>query len=270
MGLAERADVIVDFTNVPVGQLRPRQRRPGRAVRRRRAGRGLRRRPTRTPPARSCSSDVVPGGGARSDHAAAVPGAAGDRAAAGGDGHPAAGAPRGDVDGLRRRAGGGAARHRRRRPERRDPACGPSGCGWTPVTENPAVGATEVWEFYNTTADAHPMHVHEVVFEVVNRQDIVVDEDDQRRCRSRPARVPQPPEPWETGFKDTVIAYPGQVTRVRAQFNKAGPVRLALPHRRARGQRDDAAVPHRAGGSERAAAHARRRHVIARSPLVRR
>ena len=32
-----------------------------------------------------------------------------------------------------------------------------------PVSENPAVGATEVWEFYNTTADAHPMHVHEVV-----------------------------------------------------------------------------------------------------------
>ena len=38
------------------------------------------------------------------------------------------------------------------------------------VTENPAVGDTEVWEFYNFTADAHPMHVHEVVFEVVNRQ----------------------------------------------------------------------------------------------------
>ena len=39
-----------------------------------------------------------------------------------------------------------------------------------PVTENPDVGDTEVWEFYNFTADAHPMHVHEVVFEVVNRQ----------------------------------------------------------------------------------------------------
>ena len=25
-----------------------------------------------------------------------------------------------------------------------------------------------------------------------------------------------PPEPWETGVKDTVIAYPGQVTRVQA------------------------------------------------------
>ena len=91
-----------------------------------------------------------------------------------------------------------------------------------PVTENPAVGATEVWEFYNATGDAHPMHVHEVAFEVVNRQEIVVDEDDRRgagRCR---ARRRLPPEPWETGFKDTVIAYPGQVTRVRAQFNTPG------------------------------------------------
>src|SRR5918993_1640018 len=39
-----------------------------------------------------------------------------------------------------------------------------------PISENPSVGDTEVWEFYNFTADAHPMHVHEVVFEVVNRQ----------------------------------------------------------------------------------------------------
>ena len=31
-----------------------------------------------------------------------------------------------------------------------------------------------------------------------------------------------PPEPWERGFKDTVIAYPGQVTRVRAFFNTPG------------------------------------------------
>jgi FtsP/CotA-like multicopper oxidase with cupredoxin domain len=32
----------------------------------------------------------------------------------------------------------------------------------------------------------------------------------------------KPPEPWETGFKDTVIAYPGQVTRVRARFSTPG------------------------------------------------
>ncbi|WP_218575947.1 multicopper oxidase family protein [Pseudomonas tumuqii] len=90
-----------------------------------------------------------------------------------------------------------------------------------PVTENPAVGATEVWELYNATGDAHPMHIHEVVFEVIDRQDILVDEDEQQ-VQLAPGSVPTPAEPWETGFKDTVIAYPGQVTRVRMRFPAAG------------------------------------------------
>jgi spore coat protein A, manganese oxidase len=89
------------------------------------------------------------------------------------------------------------------------------------VTENPALGATEVWEMYNATGDAHPMHIHEVVFEVVNRQEIQVDEEDGT-VQVVPGSSPTPPQPWETGFKDTVIAYPGQVTRVKVQFNKPG------------------------------------------------
>jgi FtsP/CotA-like multicopper oxidase with cupredoxin domain len=90
-----------------------------------------------------------------------------------------------------------------------------------PVTENPAVGAIEIWEFYNATADAHPMHIHEVLFEVVDRQAIFVDEM-TKQVQVDPNSVPTPPEPWEIGYKDTVIAYPGQVTRVRAQFNTPG------------------------------------------------
>ena len=90
-----------------------------------------------------------------------------------------------------------------------------------PVTENPAIGATEIWELFNVTGDAHPMHIHEVVFEVVNRQNIVVFED-LKQVQIDAASPPRPPEPSETGFKDTVVAYPGQVTRVRAQFNTPG------------------------------------------------
>ena len=89
------------------------------------------------------------------------------------------------------------------------------------VTENPAVGATEVWELYNATGDAHPMHVHELVFEVINRQDTFENEATQE-VQVVPSSVPLPPVPWETGFKDTVIAYPGQVTRIKAQFNTPG------------------------------------------------
>ena len=90
-----------------------------------------------------------------------------------------------------------------------------------PVSTNPAPGATEVWEFYNTTADAHPMHVHEVLFQVVNRQPIVVDED-TKTVQVEPDSAPIAPPPWENGWKDTVIAYPGQVTRLRMRFVNAG------------------------------------------------
>ena len=91
-----------------------------------------------------------------------------------------------------------------------------------PVTENPAVGATEVWEIYNTTADAHPMHVHEIAFEVVDRQGLVLNEEGEVAEPIQLDGNPTPPEPWETGLKDTVIAYPGQVTRIKGHFTKPG------------------------------------------------
>ncbi|MEV6162556.1 multicopper oxidase [Streptomyces sp. NPDC052052] len=77
-----------------------------------------------------------------------------------------------------------------------------------PITEHPAVGATEIWEIHNFTADAHPIHVHEVQFQVVDRQQT-----------GHPAR---PAEPWESGFKDTALAYPKGVTRLKATFDRPG------------------------------------------------
>jgi FtsP/CotA-like multicopper oxidase with cupredoxin domain len=92
-----------------------------------------------------------------------------------------------------------------------------------PVSENPNVGETELWEFYNVTADAHPMHVHEVVFEVVNREALVPDSATGEPVLPLQLSGDQRgPESWETGFKDTVIAYSGEVTRVKAQFNSPG------------------------------------------------
>jgi FtsP/CotA-like multicopper oxidase with cupredoxin domain len=82
------------------------------------------------------------------------------------------------------------------------------------ISENPMVGDTEVWEFYNFTADAHPMHVHEVTFEVVNRQALVTNPDGEAIAPAQLVGVPRPPEAWERGFKDTVIAYPVEVTRI--------------------------------------------------------
>ena len=84
-----------------------------------------------------------------------------------------------------------------------------------PVTENPAPGETEVWAFYNFTEDAHPMHVHDVLFRVVDRQ-ALDSETGRPKGRKRPAN------PEEDGWKDTVIAYPGEVTRIRARFANPG------------------------------------------------
>jgi FtsP/CotA-like multicopper oxidase with cupredoxin domain len=91
-----------------------------------------------------------------------------------------------------------------------------------PVTENPAVGATEIWEIYNTTADAHPMHIHEITFEVVNRQGLVLNAEGEVVEPIQLDGDVTPPEPWERGLKDTVIAYPGQVTRLKARFTTPG------------------------------------------------
>lgn len=87
------------------------------------------------------------------------------------------------------------------------------------VTENPTLGATEVWEFYNATADAHPIHVHESKFQIVNRQTIVIPEHAGTVQVNGAARGP---EPWENGFKDTFTASPGEVTRIRVQFVTPG------------------------------------------------
>jgi spore coat protein A, manganese oxidase len=82
--------------------------------------------------------------------------------------------------------------------------------GWDePITEHVALGAIEIWEIHNLTADAHPIHIHEVTFEVLSRRGIR-------------GGAPRPPETWEAGRKDTVIAYPDEVTRVKALFDRPG------------------------------------------------
>ena len=91
-----------------------------------------------------------------------------------------------------------------------------------PVTENPTPGATEVWELYNFTADAHPMHIHEVYFEVVNRQALVTTVEGETEAPARLVGDPRPAEAWENGLKDTVLSYPGEVTRVKATFAEPG------------------------------------------------
>ncbi len=43
------------------------------------------------------------------------------------------------------------------------------------MTELPRVGSTEVWEFLNSTVDAHPIHIHLIQFQLLNRQAVLID-----------------------------------------------------------------------------------------------
>jgi len=90
------------------------------------------------------------------------------------------------------------------------------------ITENPALGATETWEIYNFTADAHPIHLHLVRFKVLDRQALATDAEGIATQPATPAGAPRGPEAWEVGYKDTVVAYPGEVTRIAATFDIPG------------------------------------------------
>jgi FtsP/CotA-like multicopper oxidase with cupredoxin domain len=232
MGLAERADVIVDFTNVPVGNyilgnvgpdepfgggvpgvdFEPADQASTGQIMEFRVVPALAADPT-TPPQFLQLPAIVPLPQETVTRSLALI----EKAAASETPDPETGEPiEGPVEALLGTVG----------PDGIDPTI-PAGV-WTerkwmdPVTENPAVGATEVWEIYNTTMDAHPMHVHEVTFEVVNREGLVLDIDGEVVQPVQLDGVIAAPEPGETGFKDTVIAYPGQVTRIRAQFTTPG------------------------------------------------
>jgi len=109
-----------------------------------------------------------------------------------------------------------------------------------PISELPEVGSTEDWIFVNLTDDAHPIHLHLVQFQVLNRQ--AIDSDlymadwlmlNGMPPLEHPTKVlplepylegqPFPPGPDESGWKDTVRATSTGdttvgVTRIRVRF----------------------------------------------------
>ena len=86
-----------------------------------------------------------------------------------------------------------------------------------PVTENPKVGTTEIWNILNTTEDAHPIHLHLVQFQVLNRQPFDVGQYPARLAFTGPAVTP--PANERPAWKDTVKAFPREVTRIIAKFD---------------------------------------------------
>jgi len=106
----------------------------------------------------------------------------------------------------------------------------------SPTTENPKLGDTEIWEIYNATGDAHPVHLHLVHFEVIDRQEFTADVVDQPIVQHNGtlgdgfrlenivlgAQVGTPDGYVENAPKDMVTALPGQITRIKATFDKPG------------------------------------------------
>jgi FtsP/CotA-like multicopper oxidase with cupredoxin domain len=117
-------------------------------------------------------------------------------------------------------------------------------------SELPNEGDTEVWEIVNLTADAHPIHTHLTQFQLLNRQNFNVNKyngayntafpggvfmpaygppldyntGNPRALGGNPDITPflqgpaMPPNANEAGWKDTVIMFPGQVTRFTVRY----------------------------------------------------
>ena len=86
-----------------------------------------------------------------------------------------------------------------------------------PITEKPVLGSTEIWEFVNLTEDTHPIHLHLVRFQVLNRQAFDVDEH-LASGKIRFSGLELPPNDNERGWKDTVQCDSGLITRIIVPF----------------------------------------------------
>ncbi|MBV8137390.1 MAG: multicopper oxidase domain-containing protein [Deltaproteobacteria bacterium] len=86
-----------------------------------------------------------------------------------------------------------------------------------PITEKPRIDSTEIWNLVNLTDEVHPIHLHLVRFQVLDRR-VFERFEYQRTGNLRYLGPVTPPEQNEMGWKDTVRAQPHAVTRIIARF----------------------------------------------------
>jgi spore coat protein A len=86
-----------------------------------------------------------------------------------------------------------------------------------PVTENPVLNSVEIWNLMNVTDDSHPIHLHLVRFQILDRRRFdAFAYQNQGTLTYRGAAIP--PDANEAGWKDTVRADSGMVTRIITRF----------------------------------------------------
>lgn len=86
-----------------------------------------------------------------------------------------------------------------------------------PVTETPKLGSTEIWTFMNCTNFTHPIHIHLIQFQVIDRQPFDLDRYNEDGSIIFTGSA-TPPKPNEKSWKDTIAAPAGQITRVIIKF----------------------------------------------------
>jgi spore coat protein A, manganese oxidase len=93
-----------------------------------------------------------------------------------------------------------------------------NGAHWDmPVTETPLLDSTEIWSFINLTDDSHPIHLHMVRFQLLDRRpfDLGVYQLTKKVVYTGP---PTEVPPGELGWRDTVRVDPLTVTRIIVKF----------------------------------------------------
>jgi spore coat protein A len=86
-----------------------------------------------------------------------------------------------------------------------------------PITETPVLNSTEIWTLINPTDDSHPIHLHLVRFQILDRRRFETSTYMSKR-ELKFTGEPVPPDPSEAGWKDTVRAEPGMATRIIVHF----------------------------------------------------
>jgi spore coat protein A len=86
-----------------------------------------------------------------------------------------------------------------------------------PLSESVKLGSMEKWRFINATDDSHPIHLHMVQFQILERQgyDPIALRNKEIKLVGKSRKAP----PNESGWKDTAVVNPGEVLTIIVRFD---------------------------------------------------